>query len=550
MKNHIRLILTTISMIIYNLSIIVFSWCFKLITDSLVNKEYALFKTYILLAVFVVLIQSVDHYAYIRGKSRYIKEKLIELKSKFIRSVFDYDISDFMSREKSEYRSFLFHDMNIYEQKILTGKFELAEKLVLMFISTIAIMLINVRFVILVVFLSLFSVLIPGLFGSFAKRYSNLMVRTNCSAMDKFDEMLDGFVILRTFSSEARGIRECNEALQDSENAKMKYTFLMGVFQSILILVTTFFTLIIFIWGGQSVIEEQISVGELIALIQMLFNVAGPVMGVMTALGNIKAAKPVAEKYKTYLSIHRNDGEKEFSLDKQIVVDHLSFGYQDSDKPALDDICCEFKKGKKYAIVGENGSGKSTLLKVLAGVNDIHGYRGKIMIDDVERREIRDSGFWNNVSYIPQQVFLFNNGLIDNICMNRNNMSVDSFMDLAKALDAEKLIENDHENKGNELSGGERQRIAFMREMLKGTPIIMADEPDSALDVDAGERIRDIILNCNKTCIVVTHRIGACLAGFDQILVMAGGKIVETGTYDFLMAKKGYFYDMCGIGSE
>ncbi len=362
--------------------------------------------------------------------------------------------------------------------------------------------------------------------------------------MDKFDEMLDGFITLRTFSAEAKGIGESKEAVEENENAKMKYSLVMAVFQSALILVTTVFTLMIFIWGGQSVIREVITVGELIAIIQLLFNVEGPLMGVMTALGNIRAAKPIADKYEEFVQTIRTDGDADFSLEKNISVNHLYFGYSEGKEPVLEDINCEFEKGKKYAIVGENGSGKSTLLKVLAGVNDIHSYKGEINIDGIERKRIKDTGFWKNVSYLPQQVFLFKDTIADNVFMTGKNESDEDYLELANSLDTLKLIKEDSENKTDELSGGERQRIAFLREMLKDASVLMADEPDSALDVETGSRIRDIMLGCDKTCIVVTHRIGECLSGFDEILVMAGGKIVESGTYESLMRAKGFFYDI------
>lgn len=544
MKKILRLTLTVISMLIYNLSVIVFSWCFKLITDSLIDKEYSAFGRYILLSVFVVMVQAAGHYIYIKGKTGYIKNELMRIKSGFIESIFNYDVSDFMNRDKSEYQSFLFHDMNIYEQKILSGRFELAEKLVLMILSTAAIMMINIDFVVLVLLLAVVSVIIPLLFGKTVKKLNTLLSRTNSRAMDKFDEMLDGFITLRTFSAEAKGIGESKEAVEENENAKMKYSLVMAVFQSALILVTTVFTLMIFIWGGQSVIREVITVGELIALIQLLFNVEGPLMGVMTALGNIKAAKPIADKYEEYVQTVRTDGDADFSLEKNISVNHLYFGYSEGKDPVLDDINCEFEKGKKYAIVGENGSGKSTLLKVLAGVNDIHSYKGEINIDGIERKKIKDTGFWKNVSYLPQQVFLFKNTIADNVFMAGKTESDENFLELASSLDTIKLVKDDSESKTDELSGGERQRIAFLREMLKGASVLMADEPDSALDVETGSKIRDIMLGCDKTCIVVTHRIGACLAGFDKILVMAGGKIVESGTYESLMGAKGYFYDI------
>jgi len=545
MKNNVRLVISVILMVIYNLSVIVFSWCFKLVTDSLIYGRFNEFKTDILFAIGVVAVQAVSSYLFIREKNIYVKEKMMSLKSAYITSLFNYDISDFLKKEKSEYQSFLFNDFNIYEQRIVIGKFDMSEKVILMIFSAIAIALINKDFIILVIALALICVAFPILFGRIAKKYNDELSADNREAVEKFNEMLDGFVTLRGFLCEDKGINECNKALENTENSKMKYKTIMALFQAILIIVTTMFTLIIFIWGGGAVIDGKMTVGELIALIQMLFNVANPIMGIMTALSNIRGAKPIVEKYKRYLSIHRNDGEEKFIFNKSIEIKNLDFAYEDDDNSGLKDLSCSFGKGKKYAIVGENGSGKSSLLKVIAGINDLNKYSGEIRIDGIERKKIKDTEFWKNVSYIPQEVFLFKNRLMKNIFIGDKQCGNLEFSELVKKLGLTELIEEDKENRAAELSGGEKQRVAFVREMLKESKVIIADEPDSALDVEAGHKVIDILLNCNKTCIVVTHRMGSILQGFDEILVMAGGKLVERGSYNSLMKSRGIFYKIC-----
>lgn len=548
MKTRHRLLQVVVSMLIYNFTVTAFSWCFKLVTDSLINKNFQLFYSCIWLTVFVVVIQVISNYMYIKGKNIYIKDNMIKMKLSFIESIFDYDISRFKQRDVSEYQSFLFNDLNMYEQKVIAGKFDIHEKIVLLLFSGGAIIAINPHYILLVIALFGVSIGVPFLFGRYARKFNSSFCDSCTKAMDKLAEMMSGFIILRTFSIEKKGIVECKEVIEDMETSKMEYKSIMAIFQSVLMFMTTILTLVIFIWGGNGVINEEISVGELIALIQLLFNIANPLMGIMTAISNIKAAKPLEEKYRQFINEKRKDGKGKFSFENYIKLEHLSFSYFQDDRIILNNINYQFEKNKKYAIVGENGSGKSTLLKLIAGEIGLDEYQGNILIDNIERKNLQDISFWENVAYIPQQVFLFKKKLVENIFLDKNDNKYDNFNTLIKKLDVEKLIEKDgclDNDEYIELSGGEKQKIAFVREVLKSSSIILADEPDSALDLESGVAVQEILLKLNKTCIVVTHRISNNLANYDEIIVLENGMIVESGDYYKLMKQQGYFYRMC-----
>lgn len=295
------------------------------------------------------------------------------------------------------------------------------------------------------------------------------------------------------------------------------------------------------------IISALIVTNVLIALVQLLFNIASPLMGIMTSLSNVKAAQPLVEKYKEYINVEKQIGQAEFKLKNTIKLEDISFSYPDDTNPTLNHINHDFEKNKKYAIVGENGSGKSTLLKLIAGVSDLNGYEGKILMDNVERKELHEESFWKHVSYIPQQVFLFKKKIIENIYLNQDKQFSSNFKAMVEKLDIDKLLSKedlDNDVEMPELSGGERQKIAFIREVLKTSEVIWADEPDAALDPEAGAVIHEVLLKLKKTCIVVTHRINSNLADYDEILVMENGKIMEYGTYYELIERQGWLYQM------
>lgn len=180
-------------------------------------------------------------------------------------------------------------------------------------------------------------------------------------------------------------------------------------------------------------------------------------------------------------------------MEKAIVFDHVQFGYSNED--VLKNINVTFEKGKSYAIVGSSGSGKSTLLNMILGTFD--NYNGKISIDNIDLKDMKRSSLYNVVSMVQQNVFIFNNSIIDNITMFKE---FEQFR-IINAMEQSGLKElvqkkGDHylcgEN-GINLSGGEKQRISLARCLLKGASVLLLGEATSALDAVTAKNIE----NCN-----------------------------------------------------
>lgn len=205
-----------------------------------------------------------------------------------------------------------------------------------------------------------------------------------------------------------------------------------------------------------------------------------------------------------------------------------------------------FDAGKKYAIVGASGSGKSTLLNLLMAS---HGnYSGKICYDGHEVKKISSESLYDIVSMIQQNVFVFNASIRNNITMFREfpTAEVDRAIELSglSTLIAERGEDYLCGENGSGLSGGEKQRISIARSLLKHASVLLADEATAALDAQTAHQVTDDILSLTGvTRIVVTHTLEqAALRRYDGILVLKNGRIAESGTFDALMARKGYFY--------
>ena len=237
-------------------------------------------------------------------------------------------------------------------------------------------------------------------------------------------------------------------------------------------------------------------------------------------------------------------------LNNGITVKNVTFSYE-AECDILHDINITFDAGKKYAVVGASGSGKSTLLNLLiAG----HGnYSGQICYDGYEIKNINSESLYDMVSIIQQNVFVFNASIRDNITMFHEfpKAEVDRAIKLSGLS---KLIEERGEEyfcgeNGSGLSGGEKQRISIARSLLKKSRVLLVDEATAALDAETASQVLDAILGLDDiTSIVVTHSLDErLLKQYDGIITLKNGSIVESGTFDELIAEKGYFYSLFTI---
>ena len=206
----------------------------------------------------------------------------------------------------------------------------------------------------------------------------------------------------------------------------------------------------------------------------------------------------------------------------------------------------ELNTNKNVLVIGGSGSGKSTLLNLLMAANT--EYSGSITLDGIEIRDIAPESLYDIISVIQQNVFVFNASIKDNVSMFRSfdNAELD---DAIRRAHLGELIAERGENyfcgeNGSALSGGEKQRVSIARSLLKKSSVLLADEATAALDAETAHQVSSDLLDLHGvTRIVVTHALNeTLLRRYDGILVLKNGRVDETGTFDELMSRKGYFY--------
>lgn len=233
--------------------------------------------------------------------------------------------------------------------------------------------------------------------------------------------------------------------------------------------------------------------------------------------------------------------------DTEIVFDRITYHYKGSE-PLFDNFCLKIKSGKKIGLVGRSGSGKSTLVKLLSRYYDLQ--KGRITIGGADISLVTQDSLRRSIALIPQDPSLFNRTIMENIRYGNLRASDEEVMAAARKAYCHEFIQKlpkGYDSKVGErgvmLSGGERQRIAIARAVLKNAPILVLDEATSALDSESEKYIQDSLkeLMQGKTVIAIAHRLST-LKEMDEIVVMDKGCIVEQGTHQALLRKKGAYY--------
>ena len=320
---------------------------------------------------------------------------------------------------------------------------------------------------------------------------------------------------------------------------------------SLLIGLSTLVTILI---GGFYVINGQMSIGVIGEFVMYILLLSFPVSAIGWTASMIQRAaisqRRINEFLHTRSTIQNDKDSKPLFLQGNIEFKNVDFTYPHTGIHAIKHFNLKIKKGQKIAIVGKTGSGKSTIAQLLLRMYDPQ--HGDILYDDVSIKKIDLNSLRSQVSYVPQDVFLFSDTVENNIGFAINCASEEKIKEAA----ANAVVQNEIEQfsqkyktiigeRGVTLSGGQKQRISIARALMKEHEIVIFDDCLSAVDAKTESQIinkLDSFLK-NKTAIIITHRIFS-LFNFDRIILLKDGAVAEQGTHSELLNKNGYYAEM------
>lgn len=313
-------------------------------------------------------------------------------------------------------------------------------------------------------------------------------------------------------------------------------------------------TALVYVVGGIWVINNRMSLGELIVYTQYVSMLIGPCVSLIQINSQVQQATVSLEKiydFEDYtVGIKQDNGEKYVTMGDKgfITFKNVYFGYSKRE-PILENLNMSFEKGKTIALVGNSGSGKSTILKLISRFWDTA--EGNIIIEERNIQEFNLRSLRKNISYVTQDVFLCNSSIWENIVIKSNTKreTVEKLCCELGIKDFADTLENKYNTLvgegGVKLSGGQKQRIAIARALLLDCPIMLFDEATSALDNVSQFQVFNVIKRycCDKILIVVAHRIST-IKDANCIYVIHNGKQVGAGTHDELLKTNKYYQSL------
>ena len=319
--------------------------------------------------------------------------------------------------------------------------------------------------------------------------------------------------------------------------------------------------------GGILIINGQLSLGALLAFQFLKSELIGPIVmlpqlnsRLQLLIGDFGRLEDVQSSrkdplVKSFEELPNNCSDKlkereseQTKLSGLIEFKNFSFSFSDNSPPFIQNINLQIQPGTHLAIVGGSGSGKTTIIRLLAGLYEAK--EGSLLFDGKSWKEHTDHTMRSSIAYVPQDVFIFNASIKDNITMWDQSFSYEQLLLAAKQSQiSEKILshpdgfERKLNDNGNNLSGGEKQRIELTRALIKQPNILLLDEATSALDNPTQTKILEILHKKNITIVSVAHRLDIALRS-DHVLVMDAGMIIESGSPQNLMNKPSKFKEL------
>lgn len=366
------------------------------------------------------------------------------------------------------------------------------------------------------------------------------------------EENLAGVRTVKAFAREKYEIGKFLSHNQRYYELNMEQSNIFVKYHPYISLISKILPISVLLFGGVQVMQGEFTLGELSAFFAYSNNIVWP-MEMLGWLTNslsyaVASNRRIQKLYEERPAV--KDPEAPVVLDPvkgQITFEHVSFHKADQHE-ILHDISFTVKPGKTVGIMGTTGAGKSSLIYLLQRLYDVTD--GAIYLDGVNIKDLSLHQLRGSMSFVMQDVFLFSDTILENVKLGKKDtLTLSSIKEASRRAQASSFIEKMESQydtvigeRGIGLSGGQKQRITIARALARKAPVLVLDDSTSALDMETEQCIHDTLRELKDvTKIIIGHRISAvCHA--DEILILENGQIVERGTHDELLAKKGHYY--------
>lgn len=511
-------------------------------------------KGFIITAAYMIIYGSFS-FLIKKYRNRYMRSALSQFKNYVFEKILHKSIAQYENGASAKFISAFSNDLNSIETNYLGGTLSLILTILMYVGAVIASIYIKWKLAIPIFIVSLICIMLSLKYGQKLVKKESETSDENMGFVAQVKDLLSGFIVIKSFKAENEVLKifkKKNVELEEAKQGRRETSDTVSIYGDISSIIVN---ILIFGLGFYYAFAGEMSIGMVIAFIQLGNYILGPVRSLAPLISNRRAAIELI--YRISDAIEEEDERPEgiplLSFNDKIEFRNVNFSYEE-EKEVLNNINVSFEKGKSYAIVGASGCGKSTILKLMLGYH--LNYQGDILIDGTPIKNINLDSLYDKMSIIQQEVFLFDSSIKDNITMfsEFNEDIIRKAIEKAGLSDYIKEKGDDYScgEGGKNLSGGEKQRVSIARCLIRETPILLMDEATAALDNKTAHNVENAILDIeNITRIIVTHRYNEdIMRKYDSIIVMNKGHIIEHGHFDELMQAKGFFYSLFNISKE
>ncbi len=398
---------------------------------------------------------------------------------------------------------------------------------------------------------------------SIAKRSRKLFVAqwTNTGKLNAhIEETYSGFTVVKTFGHRARAEEEFRELNDDVYHASFGAQFLSGLVSPATVFIGNLSYVAVAVVGGLQVATGQITLGSIQAFIQYVRQFNQPLTQIAGMYNTMQSGVASAERVFDLLDAEEEPPDPSSDLaaalpagndrrSGRVEFDRVSFGYQ-SGAPVIEDLSLVVEPGTTVAIVGPTGAGKTTLVNLLMRFYDVDS--GRILLDGVDISKVSRSSLRSRIGMVLQDTWLFAGTVYENIAYGRPDAERDEVIEAATAAFVDRFVhtlpdgyETRLNDGGTNISAGEKQLITIARAVLGRPQLLILDEATSSVDTRTEVLIQQAMrtLRRDRTSFIIAHRLST-IRDADTILVMEAGKIVERGTHNELLKRRGEYWTM------
>ena len=466
-----------------------------------------------------------------------------DLRNNLKRKLIHVPMSFFQKFKRGDVISRITLDITEIEWSII-GLIELALKdPTHIIIFLIGLSLINIKLTILCFLLFPITGIIIAVIAKNLKKTSFLNQEKIAELISLIDQNISGIKIIKAFNKENFVLKIFNAENEKQKNIANKVLWKKDLSSPMSEALSTI-TMVIIIWvGGSMVLNDSFQAESFIGFTIMFSQIIPPTKSLTSSIYSIKKGAAALNRINELLNYKEEKTSRKLetinTFKDKILFSNVNFSYENQN--VLKNISFSIKKGEKIGIVGESGCGKTTIIDLLLNFHSINS--GSIKIDSENINNQNLSKLRSLFGLVSQDVFLFNDSIINNISFGNASTDLEKIVGSSKKANAHQFIsklENGYntliKNQGKNLSAGEKQRISIARALFGNYPILIFDEATSSLDSKSSKHIQDTInsIGKDKTCIIITHKLQS-IKNLDRIFVMKDGEIIQSGNHKLLI---------------